>query len=116
MHEPDHSPSVLWQALIGDDPAQKVNFICLEGMTFSESDLRNLATLKQLRRLRLSHTKVSDAGLVHLEKLTQLESLQLWGTNVTESGVKKLKAVLPNCEFHTSFDVRLEAKDLVKVP
>ncbi len=49
--------------------------------------------------LRLSYTKITDAGLVHLKGLTNLKTLWLFSTKVTDAGVKKLQAALPKCKI-----------------
>ena len=93
-----------WEWVIGENPGQTVDYMCLEVADVSESDLKNLAAMKQLRRLRLSNTPISDAGLVHLEGLPKLETLNLYGTNVTKVGISKLQAALPNCVIRSSLD------------
>ena len=53
--------------------------------------------MTDLRGLRLSGTKVSDAGLEHLKGLRKLQGLYLYNTQVTEEGMKKLRQTLPYC-------------------
>jgi hypothetical protein len=43
---------------------------------------------------------VTDAGLKHLAALKNLKRLNLWDTNVTDAGAKWLKEALPQCEIH----------------
>jgi hypothetical protein len=40
-------------------------------------------------------TEVSDAGLMHLKSLTNLEVLRLSGSKVTDAGIKAMRRVLP---------------------
>jgi len=42
-----------------------------------------IATMKQLRVLRLMDTRLTDAALLRLESLNQLESLDVYGTPIT---------------------------------
>jgi hypothetical protein len=50
----------------------------------------------KLEVLRLTNTRVTDAGLVHLQGLTKLEWLHLNNTQVSEQGARELNKVLPN--------------------
>jgi Leucine Rich repeat len=52
-----------------------------------------LKGLKQLQRLNLSGTKVTDAGLRHLRGLTTLRTLELIDTGITDTGLKNLKGL-----------------------
>ena len=47
--------------------------------------------MKELRRLMLRDTMVTDEGLKHLSGLTNLEELDLSGTRVTEKGIEALR-------------------------
>jgi hypothetical protein len=42
-----------------------------------------IATMKQLRVLRLMETRLTDTTLLRLESLNQLESLDVYGTPIT---------------------------------
>ena len=93
----------------------------------SDDGLRRLANrkeLKQLKRLYLSGSKITDlglgpvgknllqlkrltlngcdgitdAGLQHLHGLDHLIELRLKGTKVTEAGITKLRKALPHCK------------------
>ena len=46
--------------------------------------------MKNLRRLNLLGTLVTDEGLKHLSGLTELEDLDLYGVKVTDSGIEHL--------------------------
>ena len=55
--------------------------------------------MKDLEKLNLNFTKVSDAGLKDIATLTKLELLGLSFTQVTKDGVKKLQESLPKCKI-----------------
>ena len=52
--------------------------------------LRHIATLTQLRLLKLHSAKVTDAGIDHLTGLKHLVSLDLIGCSITPKGLAKL--------------------------
>ena len=74
---------------------------CFEGLINLESldlgdayvldhSLTPLAKMKNLRRLNLLGTLITDEGLKHLSGLTELEDLDLYGVKVTDSGIEHL--------------------------
>ena len=50
-----------------------------------------LERLKNLRRLYLRNTPITDEGLKHLSGLTALEELDLYGTSLTDRGIAFLR-------------------------
>ena len=52
--------------------------------------------MKQLSRLWLADTQVTDSGLKYLKPLTTLQRVDLTGTRVTREGIEELIAALPN--------------------
>src|ERR1700722_7637913 len=64
---------------------------------------KELATLKKLRTLDLSHTEVTDAGLKELSPLKQLRTLKLSGS-ITDTGLKALAALpqLQTLDLHST--------------
>ncbi len=52
-----------------------------------------LATRKELKRLSLQNTGITDEGLVYTKDLAQLEFLDLTGTKVTDAGLVHLKGL-----------------------
>jgi hypothetical protein len=59
----------------------------------SDADLKDLVRLlPSITGLRLSNTRVTDAGLEHLVSLKHLGSLDLENTSVTDSGLEHLAA------------------------
>jgi Leucine-rich repeat (LRR) protein len=49
--------------------------------------------LRQLQKLDLYDTGITDAGLEHLKGLRQLQELNLSGTAVTDAGLEHLKGL-----------------------
>jgi len=71
-----------------------------DNVPFTDSDLKNLKALHQLKVLRLNSTQITEDGLQNLvERLNELQFLELRETKVTAEGVKKLQQALPNCKI-----------------
>jgi internalin A len=66
--------------------------VTLDGCDVTDSNLKTLKELKQLRQLDLDHTKVTDAGLKELTALKQLLELELSRT------AKRFTLLF--CEYH----------------
>ncbi len=49
--------------------------------------MKTLQNLKQIRRLNLRDTLITDEGLQSIEDMTNLEELDLYGTKVTDAGI-----------------------------
>lgn len=60
---------------------------------------RLLGRLKNLRRLQIGSSHISDADLQHLKPLKQLQTLRLHGTSVTAAGAAELSKSLPQCRI-----------------
>lgn len=60
--------------------------------------LKHLEGLSGLRKLSLGD-RVTDAGLVHLRGMKQLRKLDLTNSRVTDDGKKALQAALSDCEI-----------------
>lgn len=75
--------------------SQQVVHLRLSGQPVSNTDLTYLASLKNLTRLNLDHTRLTDEGLGTLAALPNLEQLNLYGTAVTDKGLDVL-ARYPN--------------------
>ncbi len=71
---------------------------CEPGETFSNDDLRNAASLTNVRHILLSDTPITDAGLVPLRRLTGLESLVLQNMRITDAGAANFRG-LTNLEI-----------------
>jgi serine/threonine protein kinase len=73
--------------------------IYLEESDVSDADLKQFATLRNLRTLRLNGTQITDVGLSHLSGLKALVELHVERTNVTDAGVAELQKALPKCKI-----------------
>ena len=63
----------------------------LDGSKVTDAGLAHLGGLTSLRTLNLDGTHVTDVGLVHLKGLRNLRNLDLGGTQVTDVGLAHLK-------------------------
>ncbi len=65
----------------------------VESTSIANEDLRNIAKMRSLRELDVSHCKVNDAGLRELAGLQQLETLWLTGTAITDAAANVLRSL-----------------------
>jgi hypothetical protein len=65
----------------------------LQTTRVTDAALKTLATFENLEDLSLGHTQVTLAGLKGLAGLTNLRKLDLQGTRVTDAGMKELTAL-----------------------
>ncbi len=80
-------------------PAGPVTEIDLGDTETSDETLIMLRGYTHLEWLCLEDTCVTDAGLRNLAALKNLKKLELHGTQVTEAGASLLRKMLPNCEI-----------------
>ncbi|MCG3127524.1 MAG: hypothetical protein CHACPFDD_02384 [Phycisphaerae bacterium] len=73
-----------------DGLASSLVWLDLSGTGVSDDGLKRVARFTALRRLRLDHTGIGDAGLKNLRPLKQLAYLNLVGTDVTNDGMAEL--------------------------
>ena len=59
----------------------------------NDDSLRKLDGLADLEMLRLSGTKVTDAGLAHVSQFRKLQMLDLWDTEVSDGGLEHLRVL-----------------------
>lgn len=71
----------------------QVIFLKLSGSKLSDAGATAIAGLSNLTRLYLDNTTLTDAGLMKLTTLKKLQYLNLTGTQVTEKGVMALKGL-----------------------
>jgi hypothetical protein len=69
-------------------PIVKVDF---HNTQITDTDLKLLKKLSELRNLDLRFTKIGDAGMAHLKKLKKLQMLNLFRTQISDKGLKSLK-------------------------
>ncbi len=70
--------------------AADVLWLDLKGTPVTDAQLRVLPKLKNLQRLHLERTAVTDAGLAQVKLCAQLAYLNLYGTKITDAGLKQL--------------------------
>jgi internalin A len=80
------------------DPAHPVIEVVLDDPNVTDTDLKELASLKGLNDLILHNTKVTDAGLKEVTAFKGLTFLALGGTQVTDAGLKEV-ARLENLKY-----------------
>jgi len=80
-----------WDLLAREMAQNKVPGLVLGSAT--DSDLRHLVGLTELRYLNLTGGRITDAGLEHLKGLTGLWWLNLTSTQITDVGLTHLKGL-----------------------
>ena len=60
--------------------------------------MKEVAKLKSLLSLKLTSTKITDAGLKEITQLKKLKVIYLRRTKVTENGIEQLKKALPELD------------------
>ena len=85
----------------------------LEGTRVTDTGLKELAKLKNLRTLRLRGNKLTEAGMMELAKLTQLSTLDLDAAITTVAGLMQLANVknLSTLQLFGTFLTRRKFKD-----
>ena len=73
------------------------NLVLNECKGITNASLRRLVECRQLQRVELKNTNISDEGLAELKTMSGLKLLQLQGTQVTAPGVEALRKALPQC-------------------
>jgi Leucine-rich repeat (LRR) protein len=87
--------------------------LSLEKTAITDKGLGTLGGMG-LHNLRLDGTAITDGGLEHLTSLKNLRVLNLSGTKVTAVGVAKLQAALPNCKITVDPAIQAELDKLKK--
>jgi len=67
----------------------------------TDAGMDTIAKMTSLESLNLYGTEVTDAGLQKLATLPQLKKLFVWRSKVTPAGIQELKKKLPQCEIET---------------
>ncbi len=75
---------------------KNLNKLHLEYTSLSDAGLSQLKYLPYLEYLNLIGTKVTDAGLQSLAGLKSLKNVYVWKSAVTKEGIAKLKKVRPD--------------------
>jgi uncharacterized membrane protein/mono/diheme cytochrome c family protein len=103
-------PAEAWAAL----PALKnLTRLHLQQSNVTDAQLIGLKGLAHLEYLNLYGTAVTDAGLVHLEGIKSLKSLYLWQTKVTPAGVRQLQQKLPELRVDRGWEEQRNAAGIL---
>lgn len=73
--------------------SDQLTWVNLGGTGTTDDVLASVQGLKNITRLHLENTRVTDAGLKHLKELRYLEYLNLYGTDVTDAGLMQLRGL-----------------------
>ncbi|MBE9465822.1 c-type cytochrome domain-containing protein [Dyadobacter subterraneus] len=70
--------------------SEQIIWLKLGSTKVTDAATKEIAKLKNLNKLHLEYTAVTDAGLIALKDLQYLEYINLVGTKVTDAGLKNL--------------------------
>lgn len=69
---------------------EQVTWLDLKETPISDADLEPVSNFKNLTRLRLEKTAVTDNAMAHLQGANYLEFLNIYGSEVGDQGIEKL--------------------------
>ncbi len=93
-------------AVVLEKIAPQIVWLKLSGAAVGDSTAAVLGKLKNLSRLHLDNTKITDGGIFHLKNLKNLRLLNLSGTQISAAGLAPL-ADLPNLQELFLFKTRV---------
>ncbi|MDQ6477071.1 c-type cytochrome domain-containing protein [Dyadobacter sp. LHD-138] len=70
--------------------SEQITWLKLGGTKISDQSLKEIARLKNLNKLHLEHTAVTDAGIADLKSLSYLQYVNLFDTKISDSGLKNI--------------------------
>ena len=73
--------------------SEQIAWLKLGGTKITDAALKEISKLKNLNKIHLEHTAVSDAGISNLKNLPYLEYVNLVDTKVTDAGLKDIAAM-----------------------
>lgn len=73
--------------------SEQIVWLKLGGTQITDASLKEIAKLKNLNKIHLDHTAVTDVGLSQLKNLPYLEYINLVNTQVSDSGLKDIAAM-----------------------
>lgn len=73
--------------------AKNIHKLDLSRTKITDADMANLSGMVHLASLYLSMTDISDAGIAHLKGLGELEFINIYQTKVTDAGLKNLESM-----------------------
>jgi hypothetical protein len=95
------APSPILQFIFGEDLLSDVVYAQFNSTQLTDDQLikLQLSNLQSLQDIRLSGTQIDDRGLEYLSSIKQLKVLDVTNTKVSNQGVKKLQQELPECKI-----------------
>ena len=94
----------------------EIKALWLDDTDITDTGLRRLEELTQLAHLSLRDCNISDAGLEHLKGLTVLRIVNLSGTKVTDEGMSALRKALPDANISRDYTFWGASRSLTKWP
>ena len=73
--------------------ADQIAWLKLGGTKITDASLKEIAKLKNLNKLHLEHTGITDAGIANLKNLPYLEYINLVDTKVSDAGLKDISSI-----------------------
>lgn len=73
--------------------SEQIIWLKVGGTKITDNALKDISGFKNLRKLHLENTLITDAGLNELTDMPHLAYLNLVGTKVTDDGLKKIAAL-----------------------
>ena len=70
--------------------SEQITWLKLGGTKISDQSLKEIARFKNLNKLHLEHTAVTDAGIADLKSLSYLQYVNLFDTKISDSGLKNI--------------------------
>lgn len=70
--------------------SEQITWLKLGGTQVTDAATKEIGKFKNLNKLHLEYTAVTDAGLISLKDLPYLEYINLVGTKITDAGLKTL--------------------------
>lgn len=72
---------------------EQLAWLKLSGQPVADSSLKSIGACKNLVRLFLDHTSITDAGMASLQSLQELKLLNCVGSAITAKGINELKGL-----------------------
>lgn len=87
-------PYPAWlRGFLGDHFFCNVSGVIFVDRDFGDEEAACLKELRNLKRLELHYTGITDAGFEHIEGLAKLEVLRLKGTKISDAGLEHVKGL-----------------------
>ncbi|MEQ1831141.1 MAG: hypothetical protein ABL921_34665 [Pirellula sp.] len=73
----------------------EVKTLILSLSDVSDTEIARLKSIRGLKHLWLTNTRVTDACIDHLGEIEDLETIILGGTSITPQGIERLRSMMP---------------------